>query len=187
LVIIRPENIKNELELKQLFHNIKIFNQSHITFYKNIFEVNMTVDSIKFHEFKILLNTIDLKCSDRIITIFKNLFPNINRVAVSHSNFLKIIKILRNIKLSDFNILINKEDHSKLNEILTFIPKGSHFDYKLIRIVKTKNNKIMYNFLLIDGDNYLELSDNLIAYFKSFDNTLDKLIDSCKLKALSNI
>ena len=187
MIAIRPENIKNENELKQLFHNIKVFNQSDAMFYKNIFEINILLNNIKFNELKILLNNINLKCSDRVITIFKNLFPKVNRIAVNQSNFLKITKILRNVKTSDFDISINEQDYSKLKEMIKFLPKGSHFDYKLIRIIKTKNDTIKYNFLLIDSDNYLELSDNLIAYFKSFDNTLDKLIDSCKLKALSNI
>ena len=187
MIAIRPENIKNENELKQLFHNIKIFNQSNGTFYKNIFEINILLNNIKFNELKILLNNINLKCSDRVITIFKNLFPKVNRIAINQSNFLKITKILRNVKISDFDISINEQDYSKLKEMISFLPKGSHFDYKLIRVIKTKNDTVKYNFLLVDSDNYLELSDNLIAYFKSFDNTLDKLIDSCKLKALSNI
>ncbi len=184
---IRSETLQDDKLLNEIFTS----STNELLFYKNIFEIRIPKENIskctKLHEFKILLNTINSKCSDRIIFITHKLLPKTKRILIQLEDFLKITKIFRNIKTTDFEKEITSNDYLKLEELYKFIYLNSYFDYKLIRFYKNKNNTITHNLLLLSSSNKIDPDDDLIRYLKSFDDSLDNIILSCKLKALSKI
>lgn len=185
---IRPENISNHSDLTLIFYKIKEYNIAAIKFYKDIVEIELRLptEKLTFNEFKTILNTLNLKCSSRVITIFKLLIPNTTRINFNYERFLKITKIFRNIKLSSFNEPVTKKDRDDINEIFNFIPQKSYIDYKLIRFSKPSKNRKTCQFLLSDNVRDIDLTDNVILYLKSF-TTLDNIINISKLKALTHL
>jgi hypothetical protein len=193
LPIIRPESLNNNIELRKIFNHKAV--DSYI-FIKNIFELNISNEIIQrfdsLNNINMFLNMINLKCSDRLIYIITQLinsqYSNKKRLIIEFDNFIKLVNVTRNITIAKFNELeISKDDLSKLKKIESLIPANGHFDYKLIRIMKSVNGKIGYKLLLVHGITEIRNQYALLKYFKSFNNDMEHIIDACQIKALTNL
>jgi hypothetical protein len=193
LPVIRPESLNNNIELRKIFNRKDI--DSYV-FIKDIFEIKISNEIIQkfdsLNNINIFLNTVNLKCSNRLIYIITQLVnsqhSNKKRLVIGFDNFVKLVNVVRNITIAKFNELeISKDDLSKLKKIESLIPANSHFDYKLIRIMKSIKGKIGYKLLLIHGIAEIRNQYALLKYFKSFDNDMEHIIDACQIKALTNL
>lgn len=155
---------------KEMFYTGHIKNRPVKTLKNNIIVGLNNVDTIS--KFKIILNNTRNKISNRTATIIHTLYNTaFDRYVIefSEDGFNEFTKLLKNIKLEDFDQEVTQQDIKQFNEIRSLIK--NNFIYK--GLIVSKSNIVFSKELQPINIINPEISvENAIRYWKCF-NDLD--------------
>lgn len=192
MIPVRESDIKDVKKIAEIYNKAhrKNIQSEMITFYKDVIKINIILEKdTSISQFKVILNNLNQKCSTRILNIIKLFYPSDLNITFDYKDFLETVKVMKNIKWSDFNKEIINEDHEKLKELEKFIKPGAWFTYKLLKIRKSYSVPYTLNGRLttINYANEITNNNHVLLYLKSFDDSLNEVITKCKLRAISEM
>lgn len=196
IVIIREPDLQNN-KLNTIYNTFIKLTDSNYTlplvklqYYKSMFEIDiLTPQNISLSDFKSIIHKVDQQCSDKVISIFKLLYPNDYSIKLQQEQFSELVKMFKNIKTNIFYEAPTEDDQNKFQELLNFIKPGSYFIYKYLKIQKSRHINTF------DKKKHLHISfanipininniNSAILYLKAYDHDFNDIINKSKVNTL---